>query len=97
MSKQLTAAELKMISQLLKEASNEFSNHGCNDMDIPNTDENKQMLIRMVRETWDPRDAAEEIETIESCKKKTLYTYDWMLMEYLAQRCDEAAKKKSKK
>lgn len=91
MSKKLTSAELKIISTMLKEAAEEYSNHSCNDMDIPNTDENKKMLIRMVNETYDPRDAVEEIENIESCKKKTLYTYDWMLMEYLAGRCKEAA------
>lgn len=91
MSKKLTSAELKIISKILSEASDEYSNHSCNDMDIPNTDENKQMLIRMVNENYDPRDVAEEIEIIESCKKKTLYTYDWMLMDYLAKRCKEAA------
>ena len=91
MSKPLTSAELKIIAILLKESSEEYSNHGCNDYDLPNTEENKTMLVEMIKSSFDEEEQEEMIENIMSSKKK-LYTYDWVLMSYLSKRCKEAAK-----
>lgn len=94
MNKQLTSAELTAISELLKEASEEYSNHGCNDYQMANTEENKAMLIDVVKFAGcDEEEQAEEIKEITSCKKKKLFIMDWLLMDYLADRCKEVAKK----
>lgn len=92
MSKKLTPAELTLIADFLKEASEEYSNHGCNDCEIPNTKENKAMLVNMIKRDVDEEDQEEEIEEVMSCKKKKLFTFDWLVMDYLADRCREAAK-----
>lgn len=87
----LTKNELKLISELLKLASDEFSNHGCNDLEIPNTEENKQLLIDMINWNGDEYEIEEEIPEIQKCKKKMLFTHDSFLMSYLAARCEEEA------
>ncbi len=92
MSKALTDSELNLIASLLRQASDEFSSHTCNDRKVPNTEGNKELLIQMVKATYDKRESEEEIQEIQSCKKKFIFTYDWMLMDYLADRCEEAAK-----
>jgi hypothetical protein len=92
MSKKLTSAELTAIAELLQKASDEFSNHGCNDYQLLNTPENKIMLVEMIKANGDEESMEEEIEEVMSCKKKNIYTYDWWLMSYLADRCKEAAK-----
>jgi hypothetical protein len=91
MSKKLTRAELTLISKLLQEASEEFSNHGCNDCEVPNTEENKALLVDMIKANGEEEEMEEQIEEVMSCKKKTIFTYDWWLMSYLADRCKEAA------
>jgi uncharacterized protein YutD len=35
----------KVLVRLLEEYSNEFSNHGCNDFFLPNTDENWEFYL----------------------------------------------------
>jgi hypothetical protein len=92
MSKKLTSAELTAIAELLQKASDEFSNHGCNDYKLLNTPENKIMLVEMIKANGDEESMEEEIEEVMSCKNKNIYTYDWWLMSYLADRCKEAAK-----
>lgn len=93
MSKKLTSAELKLISDILKEAAEMYSDHSCNDYEIPNTKANKEVLINMNKSGLiDGLDEEEEIELIKSCKDKNLFTMDFVLMEYLAERCKEAAK-----
>ena len=91
----LSKNELKMIAELLDCASNEFSNHSCNDYDVKNTPDNKKLLIDIVK--WNEgiegdsldEDVIEEIENIKNKKSKTITYYDWVLMSYLAARCQE--------
>jgi hypothetical protein len=45
--------ELDVMSKLLDLASGEFSNHGCNDFEIPATDENIS-LATQVEDESDP-------------------------------------------
>lgn len=87
----LTKAELKLISELLELAAGNFSNHGCNDYEIDNTEENKQLLIEMINWNGDECEIEEEIPKIESCKRKTLYAADFCLMSYLAARAAKEA------
>lgn len=88
----LSKTELSLIASILKEASSEFSNHSCNDYKLSNTPENKELLIAIAKWNGDEEYLEEQIEDIKNNDKKSLYTYDWMLMDYLADRCKEAAK-----
>jgi hypothetical protein len=92
MSKQLTSAELTAIAALLTMTANEYGSHGCNDYDLPNTEANKTMLIEMVRSCYDVEEQDEAVGRLIMNEHKELPTYDWLLMEYLAKRCKEAAK-----
>jgi hypothetical protein len=89
--KALTKAELALISQLLQEASDEFSNHGCNDFTLPATEENKAIVAEMYRSCLGKEDADEEMEELEN-EKDELFINDWMLMDYLANRCKQLSK-----
>lgn len=67
------------IANLLEEASQEFSNHGCNDLKLQNTLEVRQFLKDMNKEIGCPDE-----EVLSEDSKEYLYTYDWMVLEYLA-------------
>ncbi len=88
----LSKTELSLIADILKEASDEFSNHSCNDYKLSNTPEHKELLIELAKWNGDEEYLEEQIEAIENNDKKTLYTYDWMLMRYLSEKCAEASK-----
>lgn len=88
----LSKSELLLISKLLKLASGQFSNHGCNDLKIDNNEENKQILCSML--IYNKDYDANEIEEILS-KQGPLYTNDSVIMSYFASRCQEEAKNES--
>jgi len=78
-----------IIADLLEKASDKFSNHGCNDYEMPNTDENWQLFEEMSAanvhktvEQWRVTDAIEEEDFRPS--GKTIYFTDWWLMPYFA-------------
>lgn len=82
-----TKNELAFIADLLDMAADEFSNHSCNDFKIDNTAENKLLLMKIA-------DSAEEKDSILNNDSKTLYTCDWLLMRYFANKCKNISQKK---
>lgn len=98
-SKQFSETELKILIEVLEMASSEFSNHGCNDFPLDPTEENKEFLIKMIRETCDEVDIEREINSLNKTsrtffdKKECYFSYDWVLMSYFANRCKEMLKK----
>lgn len=44
---ELTKPELKILSDLLLLAAEQFSNHGCNDFPLPDTEENRQLWSKV--------------------------------------------------
>lgn len=67
----------KLAADLLESASEEFSNHGCNDYPLENTPENRAFYEKMMKEC-----SGEEI-TVAPGKDK-IYAQDWLIMSYLA-------------
>ena len=68
---QLTKAQIYIITELLEMASEEFSNHGCNDYTLENTPEN----LEFVKEA--------EIDTPNISKDgKKIYTCDTSMMQH---------------
>lgn len=83
----LTPNEIEIIANLLDEHSDEFSNHGSNDYELPNTDENWALCERMwasncdlTVEEWRKSDDAVD----RPRKSKTIDLNDWELSAYLA-------------
>lgn len=91
----LSKAELKLIAVLLEKASDEFSNHGCNDYKIPATDEHKQIMLDMFQANGDfeERKRDGEVDEVMNAKDE-IVTYDWWVMSYLADRCRKLGDKK---
>jgi len=81
----LSKQEARLASLLLDLASDEFSNHGCNDFELPNTQEMVDLLNQI--EAWNvgPGQKPEEVHVFDPSDKK-LYTTDWLLMRYFSAR-----------
>jgi hypothetical protein len=77
--KTMTKNQLEITSELLNLAATEFSNHGCNDYDLPATPEN----IELVR-TAERFITGDELEPNISDDGETVSTNDAWLMRYLA-------------
>lgn len=72
----LTDTEVKILADLLEMAHQEFSNHGCNDYPLENTDENWELIQNVDKNVCDE-------PTYESRPTdKKLYGTDWILMIY---------------
>ena len=77
----LNEKEARLIAYLLKLASAEFSEHGCNDLDVTQvgfTQEDSDELWKKIGE-WDDPDLAD----IEAGGNTT--HYDWILMIYFSE------------
>lgn len=75
-------------------ASDEFSNHGCNDFVLENTPENYAFIEAM--EKWNVSESGGEPNEISISKDgKEIYTMDWYVMSYLAYLLREADKELS--
>ena len=87
MNIKLKAYEVRMISHLLEIASEEFSNHGCNDIDLTDsvldlTDaERREFTLNLALDNGDE----EEISEIRNGDTRD-YTNDWCAMSHFAQR-----------
>ena len=75
---QFTRTELFMIADMLEMASEEFGNHISNDMTLDATEENIEFIKQMIAASDYPED-----KPILSKDKSTIYTTDWMIMNYL--------------
>lgn len=75
--------EYKILYELLDMASDEFSNHGCNDFYIDNTPENVE-LLRMAHEWNTNGDTSEPFEIVLSGDGTKIYVMDYYLMDYFS-------------
>jgi hypothetical protein len=68
---------IKLAADLLEEASDEFSNHGCNDWDFPSdwTKEEQQEFVKAMNE---------DNGTPEEYDPEHLHVPDWWVMSFLA-------------
>jgi len=72
----------EVLSDLLKMADEEFGNHGCNDYELPNTPENRQLMEQAER--WNSIEQWEEYGLHISNDYAKIYTQDYFLMGYFA-------------
>ncbi len=80
----MTEQERQLAASLLKQASEIFATHGCNDYTLDNTQENVDLLNRI--EEWNVGGREPEHVHVFDPAKKELYTSDWLLMSYLSDR-----------
>jgi hypothetical protein len=75
---------LLIAAKLLDQASDQFSNHGCNDLDkeVLEVITDKDALTKEVRE-WVNDDG---------CPENISHMQDWHLMDYISEKLKEAAK-----
>lgn len=81
MSSRITPTELSIASRLMGIAQEEFSNHGCNDFRLENTDENWRFVMDM--HAWN---GDEESLGNRPPPGKDIWTQDFFVMSYLAHR-----------
>lgn len=83
----LSSAERKLLRYLLSRAADEFSNHGCNDLDLV------KAVGLTATESYEIRKAANDhpvigIEGRVKTPRSDHTTYDWHMFQYLAERVD---------
>jgi hypothetical protein len=78
-----------VLSKLLEMASDEFSRHGCNDFELPNTPHNRMLVEAMERWNSVKQFEAEGLNISED--GRTIYTMDWFLFSYFAHLARELA------
>ena len=81
----MNANELSIAANLLENASEQYSNHGCNDLSLTNTDANWAIVCEM--NDWakiQPQDRQPR-----PAFPKPIITYDWLMMSYLAQKMEK--------
>lgn len=77
-----------ILAKLLEMAADEFSNHGCNDFDLPNTPENNALIVEKIK--WNVGNGIPYPPNISE-DGKTIYTSDSGLMRYFAHLAKELA------
>ena len=75
----MTKNELLIAADLLEKASEEFSNHGCNDYQLPMTQENIDMLNKFEQLNVGEGNEPDNVYKYDSTKK-VIYTMDFVLM-----------------
>jgi hypothetical protein len=68
---------LKHAAELLRTASEEFSNHGCNDYPLENTPENREFAKKVFKTS-----CGEDLDVPDDAKK--IFLQDWIVMSYCA-------------
>ncbi len=81
--------EYKIVADLLNMASNEFSNHGCNDYEIPYTKETVDLIEQAHK--WNCNDNPSEPFELQT-DGKTIQVMDYFLMSFFAHLFEELAK-----
>lgn len=77
----MTPGERLLAAKLLRRASDSFSNHGCNDYELPDTPENRALVV-------DVHEGDYEWEWPDD--GKPIYEQDWLLMSHLAKKLELA-------
>ena len=89
----MTPAQQTVLGELLDYAGDLMSNKVCNDMEIPDTPENREMLLDFYK--WqlddskgkDIREYEWHVAQLEKKKDQSPFiVFDWMLLAYLADR-----------
>lgn len=83
----ITPLEARYAAELLDLAADQFSNHGCNDYELENTDENWRLVQEMEARNGD----SPEYRSRRPAQNKTIYTQDFCLMRYLAHKLKQVA------
>jgi hypothetical protein len=83
----MTKNELLLAAQFLEDYCDRLGNDGCNDYDLPNTDENWDMLVK-IEEEIDPKETTERPP-----KKEPLQTVNFSVAGYIARRLKAEANK----
>jgi hypothetical protein len=85
----LTPTELDWLARFLEESAEEFDQHGCNDFELPATEENKAIIAAAFEHQGDDgyNFTVDEIMASEG----QVYMYDHWVMTYFAHRCKELA------
>lgn len=79
----LTEVEKKLIVLFLEKASDEFSNHGCNDFDlIEEGNLTEEQVIELDKNMWEWNGTPEYHGEHKQCR----FAMDWFVMSYLAGR-----------
>lgn len=81
----MTTAEVKVFDTLLEDLDNYYGNAGCNDMILPDTPENRKIVMLAT-------EAKNETEL--SIEKGKINTVDFMILAYLRKRLRETASDK---
>ena len=79
---QLDKNTCAILAELLEMASDEFSNHGCNDWELPNTPENRALVERAERENSEEQWLEYGLNLSPDGTK--IYLMDYFLMDYFA-------------
>ena len=83
----LSSSELRLASELLKKASEEFSNHGCNDFEWPEWfPKEERVTFCRAMEMDNSKDPVLAEETVEMYAYKKHSPPDWWLMAYLSRK-----------
>ncbi len=80
----------KVLCDLLKLANEEFGNHGCNDYELPNTPENRELMEAVER--WNSVEQWLEYGLHLNDNGTVIYTQDYFLMAYFAHVFEEESK-----
>jgi hypothetical protein len=89
----LTPTELDWLTRFLEEAAENFIQHGCNDFNLPASDDNKAIAIAVQRHLGvsDEGDDYHESAAWLQSKEDELPLTDFELMGYFARRCKQLA------
>lgn len=77
--------DYRIAAMMLKMASDEFGNHGCNDFELPNTPENQRFVKRLNIYYGYP----EELNLSKDGTK--IYLMDYNVMDYCARQLEAEA------
>lgn len=81
----ITEFERKLLVHLLKLAKNEFSNHGCGDLDLsefePSEDKCQELKLKIYKTFVDPDYDFEDA--------KSPIVEDWIVMNYLIRKLEQ--------
>jgi len=81
-----------ILAKLLEMASDEFGNHGCNDFDLPNTLENRELMTAVVIRNEEPEYIKiHGVELTYTGSGRYIIANDSELMSYFAHLARELA------
>jgi len=85
----LTDAEAKLLIELLELASDNFSNHGCNDFDLTKSVPDLEDRRALMKSYNDYNGSPEDFEDDEAHGSQYEFDNDSALMSYLSTRIEE--------